>query len=137
MKLTDITVSRSIPAPAEKAFDVWMDPHSPGGPWFGSERSIVNPVLDGLFYLAVEHDGRVWAHYGRFLRIDRPQLVEYTWVSEATKGLESIVSVTFEAHGAQTEVTLRHTGFPDDELGRKHKDGWIWVLSLLGERFGS
>lgn len=31
MKLTDITVTRAIPAPAEKVFDVWMDPKSPGG----------------------------------------------------------------------------------------------------------
>jgi len=43
MNLTDITVSRKIPAPAEQVFDVWIDPKSPGGPWFGAERVIVNP----------------------------------------------------------------------------------------------
>jgi hypothetical protein len=32
MKLTDIEVARTIPAPAEKIFDVWIDPASPGGP---------------------------------------------------------------------------------------------------------
>ena len=34
-------------------------------------------------------------------------LFKHTWVSEATKGLESIVSVTFQPSGAATEVTLR------------------------------
>lgn len=48
MKLIDITVTRSIPAPAENVFDVWIDPKSPGGPWFGAERLILSPVVDGL-----------------------------------------------------------------------------------------
>jgi len=135
MKLTDITVSRTIAAPADKVFDVWIDPKSPGGPWFGADRVIVNVSVDGLFYLAVKHEGRTWPHFGRFLQIERPQRVEYTWMSEATKGAESIVLVTFEPRGDQTEVTLRHTGVPDDEMGRQHKDGWTWVLSMLAERF--
>ena len=50
------------------------------------------------------------AHYGRFLQIDRPRRVEYTWMSEATKGAESIVRVTMEPQGDQTEVTLRCAG---------------------------
>ncbi len=135
MKLTDITVARAILAPVESVFDVWIDPKSPGGPWFGAERTIVNAVVDGLFYFAVKHEGRTWPHYGRFLRVDRPRCVEYTWVSEATKGVESIVTVTFEPRGDQTEVTLRHSGVPDDELGHQHKDGWTWMLSALAERF--
>jgi hypothetical protein len=69
--------------------------------------------------------------------IDRPRQVEYTWVSEATKGVESVVAVTFEARGDQTEVTLRHSGVPDDEMGLQHKEGWTWILSMLAERFAS
>ncbi len=137
MKLIDLTVTRTIAAPAEKVFDVWMDPKSPGGPWFGGDRVIVNPVVDGLFYLAVKHEGRIWPHFGRFVRIDRPRRVEYTWMSEGTKGCESTVLVTFESQGDQTEVTLRHSGVPDDEMGRQHQEGWTWVLSMLGERFTS
>jgi hypothetical protein len=37
LKLTDITVSQTILASAEKVFDVWIDPKSPGEPWFGAE----------------------------------------------------------------------------------------------------
>jgi len=136
-KLTDITVARTIPAPAEKVFDVWIDPKSPGGPWFGAERVILNPVVDGLFYFAVGHEGRTWPHYGRFLQIDRPRRVEYSWVSEATKGVESVVLVTLEPKGEQTELVLRHSGVPDDEMGRQHEEGWTWVLSMLAERFTS
>jgi uncharacterized protein YndB with AHSA1/START domain len=137
MKLTDITVARTIPASAEEVFDAWIDAKSPGGPWFGSARVILTPVVDGLFYLAVKHEGRTWPHYGRFLQIERPRLVEYTWMSEATKGAESIVTVTMEARGEETEVTLRHSGVPDDEMGRQHKEGWTWVLSALAESLAS
>jgi hypothetical protein len=52
-------------------------------------------------------------------------------MSEGTKGAESTVTVTMEARGDQTEVTLVHSGVPDDEMGRQHKDGWTWVLSML------
>jgi uncharacterized protein YndB with AHSA1/START domain len=135
MNVTELTVSRTIPATADKVFDVWLDSKSPGGPWYGSQKVILNATIDGLFYFAVHHEGKSWAHYGRFVQINRPKLVEYTWMSEATKGLESIVTVTFEARGDQTEVTLRHSGVPDDEMGRQHKDGWGWVLSMLAERF--
>jgi uncharacterized protein YndB with AHSA1/START domain len=137
MKLTDITVARTIPASAENAFDVWMDPNCPGGPWFGAERVILNPVIDGFFYLAVKHEGRTWPHYGRFLQIARPHKVEYTWMSEATKGAESVVTVTIEPRGDETQVTIRHSGVPDDDMGRQHQDGWAWILSALAEGFAA
>ena len=135
MNLTEITVARLIPAPAAEVFDVWLDPHSPGGPWFGAARLIINPVVDGLFYSAIFHEGKTWPHYGRFIAIERPRRVEHAWVSEATQGLETIVTVTFEPQGEQTNVTLTHSGVPDDEMGRRHKDGWTFVLSSLAECF--
>jgi hypothetical protein len=58
MNLTEISVSRVIPAAPEDAFDVWMDVESPGGPGFGAERTILNPFVDGLFYQSVFHKGR-------------------------------------------------------------------------------
>lgn len=133
MNLFDVTVTGEIPAPAEKVFDVWIDPKSPGGPWFGAVRTILNPVVDGLYYFAVKWEGRIWAHYGRFLQIDRPRRVQYTWVSEGTKGLESVVNLAFDPRGDHTKVTLRHTGIPDDELGRQHQQGWTAILGTLAD----
>jgi len=133
MNLIDVTVTRIIPAPPERVFDVWIDSKSPGGPWFGGDKVIVNPVVDGLFYMAAKHGGKSWPHYGRFVRLDRPRVIEHTWVSEATKGVESVVTLTFEPRGDETEVTLRHSRLPDDEMGRQHKDGWTWILNMLAQ----
>lgn len=135
MNPTETTVVRTIPAESTDVFDAWLDPKCPGGLWSAADRLILNAVVDGLFYLAVKHEGRTWPHYGRFLRMDRPGCVEHTWVSEATKGVESIVTVTFEPKGNRTEVTLRHSGLPDEETGRAHQDGWTWGLSKLAEHF--
>ncbi len=140
MKLTELTVARTIAASADKVFDVWVDPKSPGGPWFGAAPLLIDVKVDGLFYFAVENEGRTWAHYGRFLAIERPGaggsgVVEYTWMSEATQGAESVVTVTFQPLGEETEVTVRHAGLPDDAMGRRHAEGWTWMLNLLAERF--
>jgi uncharacterized protein YndB with AHSA1/START domain len=135
MKTFEVTVSRTVNASPEEVFDVWLDPRSPGGLWFGVKRVIVNPVVDGLFYHVVEHEGRAWPHYGRFIHLDRGRAIEHTWVSEATRGLESVVSITLKAANGRTDVTLRHTNVPDDEMGRGHEAGWTWFLQTLRERF--
>jgi uncharacterized protein YndB with AHSA1/START domain len=135
MKVIELRVSRTIAARVERVFAVWMDPASPGGPWYGADKVIVEVKVDGLFYLAMAGQGKVWPHFGRFVRIEQPRMVEFTWMSEGTQGLESTVEVTFEGRGDETEVTLRHAGVPDDEMGRKHAEGWGWVLSQLAEQF--
>lgn len=135
MKTFDLTVSRTIRGSSDEVFDVWLDPKSPGGLWFGVERAIINPVVDGLFYHLVKHENRSWPHYGRFIRLDRGRMIEHTWVSEATRGLETIVTITLVPTDGGTEVTLRHANVPDDDLGRQHKEGWTWFLNTLAERF--
>ena len=137
MKQYEIEVKRTIPAAPAQVFDVWLDASSPGGPWFGAERVILNPVVDGLFFHSVHHEGKVWAHYGRFVRVERPAAIEHTWMSEATRGLESVVTVTLEPQGDDTVLTLRHTGLPDDALGRQHAEGWSFIVGAIAERFGA
>jgi uncharacterized protein YndB with AHSA1/START domain len=135
VKTMELTVTRTIAATPIEVFDVWLDSKSPGSPWFGTARVIVNPVVDGLFYHAVHFEGHDWAHYGRFISLDRPWQIQHTWVSEATRGLESIVTLTFEAQDDQTLVRLCHTNVPDDEMGRQHEEGWGFVLGALADRF--
>jgi uncharacterized protein YndB with AHSA1/START domain len=134
-KTIELTITRAVAASPAEVFDVWTDSTSPGSPWFGITRAIVQPVVDGLFYHLVQFDGRDWAHYGRFTALDRPRRIEHTWVSEATRGLESLVALTFEPQGDQTVVTLQHSNVPDDEFGRSHENGWGFVLDMMVERF--
>ena len=61
--------------------------------------------------------------------------MDHTWVSEGTRGLESVVTLTFEPEGNRTRVTLRHTGVPDDDFGCQHREGWTYVLGAIEDRF--
>ena len=60
-------------------------PRARAGCGTASKSAIINPVVDGLFYHVVKHEGKSWAHYGRFIRLDRGRAIEHTWVSEATR----------------------------------------------------
>jgi uncharacterized protein YndB with AHSA1/START domain len=134
-KPLELSVTRSIAARPAEVYDAWLDSKSPGSPWFGARKAVVQPVVDGLFYHVVNFEGHDWAHYGRFIALDRPSYIEHTWVSEATRGMESVVSLRFEAKGDETLVTLRHANLPDDEMGRRHGEGWGYALDGIESRF--
>jgi uncharacterized protein YndB with AHSA1/START domain len=135
VKTMEFTLSRTVRGAADEVFDAWLDPKSPGGLWYGVARVIINTAVDGLFYHVVDYEGKSWPHYGRFTRLERGSVIEYTWVSEATRGLESLVTITLARREGGTEVTLRHSNLPDDEAGRQHKGGWSWYLDALAEKF--
>lgn len=132
---TDLKLQRTIDATPAQLFDVWINPKQPGSPWYGAANAIVQPVAHGLFYHLVKFEGQDWAHYGRFIILDRPRRIEHTWVSRATQGLETIVSLTLEPAGKGTAAELRHFNVSDDELGRQHQAGWGYVLDAIAGRF--
>jgi len=147
MKLMDVKVSRFIAGSVGEVFDVWFDPESPGGPWHGAAKVIMNLAVDGMFYFGLDRaparvkspwlvdTGGLLGHFGRFTAIDRPQVAEHTWMSEHTHGIETTVSVTFEPREGGTQLTIVHRGLPDDERGRGHERGWNFLLTRLGEHF--
>jgi uncharacterized protein YndB with AHSA1/START domain len=95
---------------------------------------VVDARVDGLFYFSSEK-GEAWPHYGRFVALERNRRTQYTWMSTFTRGLESIVTVSFDKQGDDTLVTLSHVGLPDDDYGRLHDDGWNQCLGTFVEQF--
>lgn len=134
-KQTELTLTRVIAARPTEVYDGWLDARSPGSPWFGCKRVILDVKVDGLFYHSVSYEGREWAHYGRFVLLDRPRRIQHTWVSEGTRGLESLLTISLEPEGDATRVTLCHSGVPDDDFGRQHGEGWAHMLGAIEKRF--
>ncbi len=132
MNTLKINASRLIRAAPEDVFRAWTDPERMQR-WFGTKKQIVNPKVDGLFYLAMEHQGRIWPHYGRYLRLEKPRVIEFTWMSEGTEGRETVVTIELVARDGGTQLTLNHAGVPDTELGRGHQQGWTSIVAELAK----
>lgn len=129
-----IRVPRTYAASAERVFDAWTDPASVRAWLAGGRNASVDARVDGLFYIEMPWRERIYPHYGRYLKVERPRLLEFTWVSEGTQGKESVVTIELTARGAQTELVLSHEGLPTGEAGESHRGGWTEFLESLGGR---
>ena len=129
--LFDLTVSRTIQAPPERVFRAFVDPESIEQ-WFDARQVVMNPEVNGLYFIDARFEGRTWAHYGRYLKVEPPRTLEFTWMSEATLGLDSVVTVELSSAGGKTtDLRLTHSGLPDNEQGRGHEAGWTELLELV------
>src|SRR5260370_31326568 len=136
IKAIELELTRTIPASPIEVFDGWLDPKCPGTPWSVAAKLVLNPKVDGLFYwLFINEAGEQKPHYGRFTIVDRPSKVQYTWMSLHTRGLESLVTATFQKKGEDTLMTLHHENLPHRELGRAHEKGWVSLLSQFADGF--
>ncbi|MGA7922665.1 MAG: SRPBCC domain-containing protein [Thermoplasmata archaeon] len=133
-------VTRDIAANPREVFKAWTNPKHPASPWSkrnGIRLAIVNPTVNGLFYINMGPPMPLATHFGRFLRLDMPKLIEHTWASEGTLGAETRVRITLKPKVEQTLFSLRHTGLPDVESARGHEEGWGWIVGWLADGFAA
>jgi uncharacterized protein YndB with AHSA1/START domain len=129
-----ISIPKSYDASPERVFAAWTEPASAKA-WLAEGGDIVmDPRPDGLFYFGMLHGGTPRPHYGRYLRVETPRLLEFTWVSEHTHGKESVVTIEFTPRGSGTDVRLTHEGLPDEKMAMAHTQGWTYFLDELVAR---
>ena len=108
--LLRIRVPRRIEASPEEVFDAWAEPEL-FRRWFEPHGAILRKAADDeLWYWEADHAGRLWSHYCRYLRVERPRLLEFAWMSEATRGLESRVTIEMTPSRGATDLVLTHSG---------------------------
>ncbi|HXZ49534.1 MAG TPA: SRPBCC domain-containing protein [Usitatibacter sp.] len=137
MKTMEINLTRTIPATPAEVYDAWLDPQCPVNPFHGAKRLVFEPKVGSLYHFAHMQGEVERPHYGRFDVLEPGSRIRMTWMSNHTRGLESVVTVTFKPKGEGTLLTLNHANLPDDEMGRAHDDGWKYFIGLLEQRFAT
>jgi uncharacterized protein YndB with AHSA1/START domain len=138
-----LVVSREFDAPAELVFDAWLDGASLGKWLFATpdgsmQRVECDPRVGGGFVVVEKRGDMLAEHVGKYLEIDRPRRLVFSFgVPQYTTELTQ-VTVEIEPHGDGSRLTLTHEGVLSEYRGRTHT-GWTMILdglssTLFGDR---
>jgi uncharacterized protein YndB with AHSA1/START domain len=130
-------VKKLLPASPTVVYDEWLDPvalsdwmcPSPARP----TKIELEPTLGGRLQIDIEENGIRFVVTGRFVELDRPRRLSFTWSGSTWPDPteESIVTVTLEPHGdSETFMTIRHALLPP-HLVDQHRTGWTRIADQL------
>jgi uncharacterized protein YndB with AHSA1/START domain len=126
-----------VRASPEKVFDAWLDPAVASRFLAAGAMQVSrfenDPCEGGAFRLDMQDDSDPYVHHGRYVLIERPHRLVFTWVSAGTDGMLSLVTVTFTPVEGGVRVDLEHEGIPDAEKARRHDGGWDSILAKLAD----
>lgn len=139
----DVRVTRRFAASPQQVFDAWLDPEKAHRFLFTTEtgqmvRAEIDAHVGGSFAFVDRRDGEEIEHTGKYLEIDRPQLLVFTLTVGKYSPNESRVIIEIAPLDAGCELALTHVGVQMEYAGRTEA-GWTDILNglawTLGEGF--
>lgn len=138
--ISNATVTQQIDAAPERVFDAWIDPALLGRWMFGPAireeeivRLVTDPRVGGEFSFVVRRGDDELDHVGRYLELERPRRLAFTWaVAPVTEGESRIdVDIRETAPGA-CEITVTHHLLPAwAPQAARIEEGWGRMLGAL------
>lgn len=135
-----VRVSRRFDASAERVFDAWLDPAAAARFLFATGagrmvRADIDARVGGSYCFVDGRDGEDVEHRGRYLEIDRPRRLVFTFVVPTYSTVETRVTVEIEPPDTGCELTLTHQGVLPEYESRT-ESGWVAILEGLAAVVG-
>lgn len=133
-----VVIRRVIPAPREAVFAAWIDPKSMKhwmcpGDTVGAEAQL-DPRVGGAFRIVMKGRTRDHEITGEYRIVQPPSKLAFTWISKATGGHSTLVTVElFDRGENRCELVLTHEMLPDPEAVQNHRGGWGQIVERLAE----
>ena len=134
-----VRIDRKLPATPEEVFDAWTDPAmmrqfmAPGN--VQRTRVKADVRVGGEFEIVMEKPDKEIDHHGKYIEIDRPRKLVFTWRSVNTANRDTLVTLYFTPEGDDTRILLVHEQLPDEKAKQGHTGGWSGILDKLAEHF--
>ena len=133
-----VTVRRVLPAPPDIVYDEWLDPVGMLE-WMcprpaRAVKISLEPSVGRPLRIDIEDSGSSLYVTGTFVELDRPRRLRFTWSCSAwaDPSVQSLVTVTLEARGAdETMMIIEHEQLPPEEVD-SHQHGWGTIAVQFG-----
>jgi uncharacterized protein YndB with AHSA1/START domain len=128
-----LRLERRFNAPAKAIFDTWTSAELlrrwwPAGSDWETPIAEVDPRVGGELRLVMRSpEGDEFGGSGRYLEIDPPKRLVFTWSWDGHEGHEGTQLVEVELRELQdgtTSVILTNRGLGDEDSRRAHRGGW-------------
>ena len=135
-KSNQLSITQTFSATASRLFACFTQPellnqwHAPSE--LMTIESEVNLTVGGNYRISMtDPEGKTHTAVGVFKDIDEPSKLVYSWSWEDSEDPDTMVTVEFKQVGQQTEVTLTHINFPNNEAASHHSQGWSGIYARL------
>jgi uncharacterized protein YndB with AHSA1/START domain len=134
-----IEVSHHFPHPAETVFDAWLDVRQASRFMFSTEtgelvRCEIDPRVGGEFVMTDRRPEGEVEHRGRYLEIERPRRLVFTFGIPAESPDYDVVTIEIVPAPGGCQLTLTTEMKPEwaQYVGRA-REGWAKILRALDD----
>jgi uncharacterized protein YndB with AHSA1/START domain len=135
---TSVELRRTFQAPVDRLYNAWIDPQMMNG-WFHPQAEMISVCtvdlrVGGRYEIQMHSErGDSYIVSGTYREIVPKERLVFTWQWQGEEYLpESLVTLTFRAVSAvESELTLLHSQFANEEEMGNHAEGWVGTLDQL------